>query len=399
MSQNDNRERNHPMKLTMRLGPRSYDIILSRGALGRLGKLANLMNRRVLVVTDDGVPARYADAVLAQCTGGGVKLVLPQGEATKSLESFAVILKKLLAEGFTRQDAVVAVGGGVVGDLAGFAAACYMRGIAFINCPTTTLSQIDSSIGGKTAVDLDGTKNIVGAFYQPEIVVIDPDIAFINCPTTTLSQIDSSIGGKTAVDLDGTKNIVGAFYQPEIVVIDPDTLETLPRRHFVNGMAEAVKAGLIGDKHLFELFETEDPGEAVEEILCRALVVKKNIVEQDEREKSLRAALNFGHTIGHAIESAQGLNGLYHGECVALGMLPMTEDPTLKKRMLAVYRKLGLPARTEYDPARVMEYLRHDKKAASGGRITVVRVPELGSFRLDKVPLEELEAIVNEGAR
>ncbi len=352
MSQNDNRERNHPMKLTMRLGPRSYDIILSRGALGRLGKLANLMNRRVLVVTDDGVPARYADAVLAQCTGGGVKLVLPQGEATKSLESFAVILKKLLAEGFTRQDAVVAVGGGVVGDLAGFAAACYMRGIAFINCPTTTLSQIDSSIGGKTAVDLDGTKNIVGAFYQPEIVVIDPD-----------------------------------------------TLETLPRRHFVNGMAEAVKAGLIGDKHLFELFETEDPGEAVEEILCRALVVKKNIVEQDEREKSLRAALNFGHTIGHAIESAQGLNGLYHGECVALGMLPMTEDPTLKKRMLAVYRKLGLPARTEYDPARVMEYLRHDKKAASGGRITVVRVPELGSFRLDKVPLEELEAIVNEGAR
>lgn len=242
------------MRLTMRLQEDSYDIIISRGALSRLGKVANLMNRKVLVVTDDGVPKAYADTVLEQCSDG-VCLVLPQGEASKNLSNLEKVLSKLLSEGFTRRDVVVAVGGGVVGDLAGFAAACYMRGIAFINCPTTTLSQIDSSIGGKTAVDLNGVKNIVGAFYQPEIVVIDPD-----------------------------------------------TLDTLTERHWVNGMAEAVKAGLIGDARLFELFETEDEL-PLEEILYRALSVKKRIVEQDEREASVRAALNFGHTTGHAIES------------------------------------------------------------------------------------------------
>ena len=162
------------MRLTMRLQEDSYDIIISRGALSRLGKVTNLMNRKVLVVTDDGVPAEYADTVLAQCSDG-VRLVLPQGESSKNLKNLETVLSALLSNEFTRRDAVVAVGGGVIGDLAGFAAACYMRGIAFINCPTTTLSQIDSSIGGKTAVDLNGVKNIVGAFYQPEIVVIDPD--------------------------------------------------------------------------------------------------------------------------------------------------------------------------------------------------------------------------------
>lgn len=141
-------------------------------------------------------------------------------------------------------------------------------------------------------------------------------------PTTTLSQIDSSIGGKTAINLAGTKNTVGAFYQPSLVVADPDTLKSLPERHFINGLAEAVKAGLIADEGLFELFETEDAHEKIEEIVYRSLVMKKNVVERDEREAGLRATLNFGHTLGHAIESANHLGGLYHGECVALGMLP-----------------------------------------------------------------------------
>ena len=343
-----NREGDH-MKLTMRLGRASYDIILSRGALGRLGKLANLTNRRALVVTDDGVPAQYADAVLAQCVQGGAKLVLKAGEETKSLAGFETILHKLLDEGFTRRDVVVAVGGGVVGDLAGFAAACYMRGVAFINCPTTTLSQVDSSIGGKTAVDFGGVKNIVGAFYQPEIVVIDPD-----------------------------------------------TLDTLPQRHYVNGLAEAVKAGLIGDEYLFELFEEDDVHEHIEEVLCRALAVKKNVVEKDEREKSLRAVLNFGHTIGHAIEAASG-GALYHGECVALGMLPMIEDKLLLQRTKDVYKKLGLPTAASYDADKVTAYLRHDKKASSQKGLTVVRVPELGSYRLDKATFEEIETLVRAG--
>lgn len=336
------------MKLTMRLGPRSYDIILHRGSLGRLGQLANLCGRKILVVTDDGVPAVYADTVLAQCSDGQ-KLVLPQGEATKCMAQLERILTAMLEEGFGRKDAVVAVGGGVIGDLAGLAAAMYMRGVAFINCPTTTLSQIDSSIGGKTAIDLAGIKNVVGAFYQPELVIADPD-----------------------------------------------TLATLPRRQYVNGLAEAVKAGLIADEQLFELFEEGDVDKDIEEIIYRSLAVKKNVVEKDERETGPRAALNFGHTIGHAIESR---GRLLHGECVALGMLPMIEDKALAKRVKAVYQKLGLPTACKEDPAALFAALCHDKKAAGGGMIRVVRVPELGAYHIDKIALEELKPILEKGIK
>lgn len=338
------------MKLTMRLGARSYDIILKRGALARVGQLINLA-RRVLVVSDEGVPQRCRDAILAQC-GQGVSVVLAQGEGSKSIACFERLQQTMLENGFTRADAVLALGGGVVGDLAGFAAACYMRGITFINCPTTTLSQIDSSIGGKTAVNLGGAKNTVGAFYQPSLVVIDPD-----------------------------------------------TLETLPARHYANGLAEAVKAGVIADDVLFGLFEHGDVHRDIEEIICRSLAVKKNIVEKDERENGLRAVLNFGHTIGHAIESVNGLGGLYHGECVALGMLPMTEAPSVRRRLRLVYKKLGLPARIRYDGAAICEFIRHDKKVGEGGMITVVRAPKLGQARLDRIPLEELRAVVGEGIR
>ena len=304
------------MKLTMRLGVRSYDIIIKQGGLSRVGQLINL-NRRVLVVSDTGVPEAYLKTVLAQCREG-VPVVLPQGEGTKSLECFGQLLTVMLEHGFTRGDAVLALGGGVVGDLAGFAAASYMRGVTFINCPTTTLSQIDSSIGGKTAINLAGTKNTVGAFYQPSLVVADPD-----------------------------------------------TLKSLPERHFINGLAEAVKAGLIADEGLFELFETEDAHEKIEEIVYRSLVMKKNVVERDEREAGLRATLNFGHTLGHAIESANHLGGLYHGECVALGMLPMIEDASLRRRTRAVYKKLGLPSRQKDRAGR----RHHRGKGAPPGRM------------------------------
>jgi 3-dehydroquinate synthase len=336
------------MKLTMRLGVRSYDIIMRRGSLHRLGQLANL-NRKVLVVTDTGVPAQYAQTVLAQCAEGYC-LRVEQGEGSKSMAGLQQVLCALLEHGFTREDLVIAVGGGVVGDLAGFAASCYMRGIDFINCPTTTLAQIDSSIGGKTAINLEGAKNVVGAFYQPRLVLIDPD-----------------------------------------------TLATLPTRHYVNGLAEAVKAGLIADPALFTLFETGDIDGDIEEILARSLAVKKHVVEQDEREKNLRATLNFGHTIGHAIESANHLGGLYHGECVALGMLPMIEDEALRARAKAVCEKLGLPTSVAYNGNEIYGFVGHDKKNATGGKITVVRVPELGTARLDKIPLADLRAVIGEG--
>jgi len=347
------------MKLTMQLGSRSYDIILKSGCLANLYQFANVANRKVFILTDSGVPEQYAQTVLAQCPNGMVYTV-PQGEASKSLKVYGQVLQAMLEFNMTRKDLLVAVGGGVVGvavgggvvgDLAGFAASIYMRGIDFINCPTTTLSMIDSSIGGKTAVDLGDTKNIVGAFWQPKLVIVDPD-----------------------------------------------TLATLPRRHFINGLAEAVKASLLADPELFAIFENGDVDAQIGEIICRSLRFKKNIVEQDETEQGMRKALNFGHTIGHGIEAVKGIKGrrtvgLYHGECVALGMLPMIESKALQKRVRAVYRRLGLPTRTTYDKEKVLAEMLHDKKAQSG-QITIIKVPGLGCWRAETIPVEGLRPLL-----
>ena len=297
-------------KLTMNLGERSYDIILKNGALENLYQFARL-DRKVAVVTDSGVPAEYAQRVADQCRESTI-ITVPQGEASKSFKILETVLRQMLEFNMGRGDLVVAVGGGVVGDLAGFAAAIYMRGIDFINCPTTTLSMIDSSIGGKTAVDLGDTKNIVGAFWQPKLVIVDPA-----------------------------------------------TLSTLPRRHYINGLAEAVKAGLLADPELFAIFEKGDIDTQISEIIYRSLRFKKNVVEQDETERGMRKALNFGHTIGHGIEAVKGIKGrrtvgLFHGECVALGMLPMIESKALQKRVRAVYRRIGLPTRTTYNKEKVL---------------------------------------------
>ena len=336
-------------KLTMNLGERSYDIIIKSGSLENLYQFARL-DRRVAVVTDSGVPAQYAQRVADQCKDARI-ITVPQGEASKSFKILESVLRQMLDFGMGRGDLVVAVGGGVVGDLAGFAAATYMRGIDFINCPTTTLSMIDSSIGGKTAVDLGDTKNIVGAFWQPKLVIVDPD-----------------------------------------------TLSTLPRRHYINGLAEAVKASLLADPELFAIFEKGDIDAQIGEIICRSLRFKKGIVEQDETEHGMRKALNFGHTIGHGIEAVRGVRGrrttgLYHGECVALGMLPMIEDPALVKRVRAVYRTLGLPTRASANKEKVLAYMQHDKKA-SGSSITVIKCPGLGCWRADKLPMTELPALL-----
>ena len=215
---------------------------------------------------------------------------------------------------------------------------------------------------------------------------------------TLLAAVDSSVGGKTAIDLGETKNIVGAFWQPKVVLVDFDALATLPRRHFVNGLAEAIKAGLIADPELFALFECEHPEENIERIIYRSLRVKKNVVENDEHEQGQRACLNFGHTIGHGIEAVKGVrgrrtNGLFHGECVALGMLPMIEDKSLVRRTRAIYRTLGLPTRTGVDKNKVLSYMQHDKKSA-GSTITVIKVPGLGCWRADKIPMTELPALL-----
>ena len=301
------------MIIPVNLGTDSYDIVLERGCIRRAGELLRL-DRKVLVVTDDGVPETYARAVARQCGEARIE-TLPQGEENKNFRSFERLLRAMLDFGMTRKDCVAAVGGGVIGDMAGFAAACYMRGIDFYNIPTTVLSQVDSSIGGKTAIDLDGIKNIVGAFYQPKRVLIDPEV-----------------------------------------------LETLPDRQIANGMAEAVKMAVCFDADGFALAEGYRIGDRPDRLIENALRIKKRVVEEDVKEQGLRRALNFGHTLGHGIESLHAENGLYHGECVALGMLPMCSD-AVRPRLKAVLERLGLPTVCGADPDRVMAAVIHEKNA------------------------------------
>ncbi len=322
----------------------SYDIVLERGSIRKVGEYLNLA-RKVLIVTDSGVPAEYANIVAEKCLNPYV-VTVEQGEATKNLDTFTYLLSKLVEYNFTRSDCVIAVGGGVVGDLAGFTASAYMRGIDFYNIPTTVLSQVDSSIGGKTAVDFMGIKNIVGAFYPPKRVVIDPE-----------------------------------------------TLNTLPKRQIYNGLAESVKMSLTNDKELFELFENEDVIENIDTIIKRSLLIKKSVVEAYEKESGLCRVLNFGHTLAHAIESSNGMENLYHGECVAIGMVPMCSQ-SVRPRLINVLKKLSLPYEfSSEDINTVINACSHDKKL-TGGEITVVYVQEVGTFEFRKMPFSEYEKTI-----
>ena len=323
----------------MDLGIHSYDIAVSHGCLGRVSAELDL-DRKVLVVTDDGVPSEYSGKVVSASREGHL-FVFPHGEASKTLKTFEDILRCMMSHGFSRHDCVVAVGGGVVGDIAGFAAASYMRGIDFYNIPTTVLSQVDSSIGGKTAVNLDGVKNIVGAFHQPRKVLIDPDV-----------------------------------------------LSTLPKRQVSNGLAEALKMACTSDPELFQLFLKDDAFSRLDTVIERSLMIKKGVVEKDEREGGLRKVLNFGHTIGHGIEGSLQDGTLYHGECVALGMIPMCSKEVRSDLGLCI-GKLGIPTSYKFDKDRVLEAICHDKKA-SGSSISTVHVQRIGRFEFVDMGIDEI---------
>ena len=329
---------------TMHIGVGNYDVFVERGALDQAGKLFSL-DRKVLVVTDSGVPVEYAASVAKQCREAHV-VTVPEGEGSKSIATLQVLLDVMLKNNFARTDCVVAVGGGVVGDLSGFAASVFMRGIDFYNVPTTVLSQVDSSIGGKVAVNFGGVKNIVGAFYQPKAVIIDPDV-----------------------------------------------LSTLPKRQIANGLAEALKMALTSDAELFEIFERGEAIENIDTVIERSLRIKKSIVEYDEKESDLRRILNFGHTLGHGIEAASG-GDLYHGECVALGMIPMCA-PELRARLISVLQSLGLPTKIEGDLETILHFTTHDKKC-EGDCIHAIFVDAVGSSHEEKMPLADWKAYVRE---
>ena len=328
------------MTLQVKTSHGAYPVYIERGALKKAAELADAEGR-VFIVTDSGIPSVWTDCLRQQFPGADV-FVIPQGEGSKNLAVYGELVSDMLDCGVSRKDTVVALGGGVVGDLAGFAAATYMRGVRFVNIPTTLLSQLDSGIGGKTGVDLADAKNIVGAFWQPAAVIIDPDV-----------------------------------------------LSTLPERQFRAGLAEAVKCGIIRDPELFEIFENEDVKDSLEEIIYRSLKVKKDIVEADEFESGQRKLLNFGHTFGHAYESYYGLGRYLHGECVAMGMMTVVDDPQLKERLRKVLEKLGLPTECDAAPDRIMELIRSDKKA-DHGIIDLVKADEPGKAYIRETSLEEL---------
>ena len=334
-------EKENVKRIHLNLEKDSYDIILGCGVLSSAEEYLNL-NRKTLILTDNGVPSQYARTITNKCREAFV-YTIEQGEESKKLSNFEKILSFMAQNRFTRTDCVVAVGGGVVGDLAGFVAASYMRGIDFYNVPTTLLSQVDSSIGGKVAIDLGGYKNIVGAFYQPKCVLIDPEV-----------------------------------------------LLTLDIRQIRAGLVEALKMATTNDEKLFSLFENDEYLNDIEEVIFRSLLIKRGIVERDVNEKGERKILNFGHTVGHAIEST---TPLIHGEAVALGMLCMCNDK-VRERLSTILYEMGLPLDAEINCEELYDFILRDKKA-DGSSITITFVNEIGKAELRKIPIENIRDFIH----
>lgn len=333
--------------LTVNLGERSYPIVIGDGLLGGGFQLSEYVSGDdCLVVTNETVGPLYLDQLKA-CLG--VKQVesiaLPDGEQYKTLTTCESILDKLVEMRANRDTTVIALGGGVVGDIAGFAAACYMRGVGFIQVPTTLLSQVDSSVGGKT-----GVNHAQG------------------------------------------KNLIGAFYQPKIVLIDTDSLSTLPERELRAGLAEVIKYGAIADLAFFEFLEAcmdallEKDTECLAKAIHRSCELKAEVVAEDEREAGRRAILNFGHTFGHAIEHCQGYGQWLHGEAVAAGMVMAAGLSGLDDADVARLRKLieraGLPAAPpEIGSDSMLDAMGMDKKAL-GRKLRFVLLKQLGKAYL-----------------
>jgi 3-dehydroquinate synthase len=355
------------IEIQVELGERSYPIWIGTGLLRSRECVRKAVTaRQVLVVTNETVAPLYLSRVLAHLDDRTVRqVILPDGEAYKTLDSFTVLMTALLEAKFERGCCVVALGGGVVGDLAGFAAACYQRGVDFVQIPTTLLAQVDSSVGGKTAV---------------------------NHP----------LG----------KNMIGAFHQPRAVLADLDTLSTLPPRELSAGLAEVIKYGLIDDPDFFDWLEhhidallTRDP-RILAEAIERSCRDKARIVALDERESGLRALLNLGHTFGHGIEHALGYGSWLHGEAVGAGMAMACRlssrlgmlDPQAAARAINLLRRAGLPVFPPQDVSatRLYEAMRVDKKNRDG-RIRLVLLNRCGgAFLTDQYPEEALQAVLAE---
>ncbi len=351
------------------LGSRSYQIAIGTGTLGQLGDFASEHCPAVhaIVITDDNVEHPHAMVVAESLRSAKLEtdlIVIPHGEPSKSLQTAGELWEKCLQVGASRKSIVVAVGGGVIGDLAGFVAATYSRGLRFLQVPTTLLSQVDSSVGGKVGINLPGAKNMVGAFWQPSAVLID-----------------------TA------------------------TLETLPEREYRSGLAEVIKYGVILDAEFFQYLEDSvdalnrrDPGVLID-VIQRSCQLKANVVQEDEREESgHRAILNYGHTFAHALEAVTGYGTILHGEAVAIGMLCASKlaeqvgrvDAECTSRQETLLHKLGLSTKMpDCDPMEILLAMQRDKKV-DNGCVRFVLPTMMGHVELvNDVTSEDTLAILN----
>lgn len=337
----------------------SYKIIIHNGLLDEIGKLDKFFGQyqNIVIITDKNVARYYLSKVKKQLrkTGADVyAIIVTPGEDSKSLAETEEIYFKLQEIGVTRADLIVALGGGVVGDLAGFVAATYLRGIDFVQIPTSLLAMVDSSIGGKVGVDLGYVKNAVGAFYQPKLVLTDP-----KC------------------------------------------LETLDDKYLIDGMAEVIKYGCISSSNLFLRLMSfqyqEDLLDDMEEIIAKCVTIKRNVVQADERESGIRRILNFGHTIGHVIESYFKFKKYTHGEAVAIGMYQITKMSTQEgitsakalENLQYILETYGLPWELpEMDTKKVLEILSRDKKF-DGDTLNVCIMPKIGKAEIVKIQKDQ----------
>ncbi len=334
---------------------RPYNIYIEHGLLSNAGKYVRNVSSavRAVIVSDSNVAPIYAEAVDASLRENGFEtslFVFQAGEERKRLSTIEKMYSHFYEHDITRTDIVVALGGGVTGDMAGFAAASYLRGIDFVQIPTTLLSQVDSSVGGKTGVDL---------------------------PTG--------------------KNLVGAFWQPAVVLIDPDTLSTLPGKFFNDGMGEVIKYGCIRSRSLFERLEKENAADIIDDIIYESVSIKKDVVEHDERDTGERAILNFGHTFGHALEKLYDYSGITHGEAVALGALLITRITEQKgitekgtsDRLLALLKKYHMTTSTEFTLPQITAATRGDKKS-SGKGLNFIFLREIGTCFINKISTDKI---------
>ena len=333
----------------------TYDVLIGRGILPELGRRIHALlprAQKVAIVTDETVAALYVKPVLDTLAGAGLTpypYTLPPGETAKNGATYLALLHWLAETGFTRSDCIVALGGGVVGDLAGFAAATFLRGIPYIQMPTTLLAMVDSSVGGKTAIDLPHGKNLAGAFYQPTLVLIDTD-----------------------------------------------TLDTLPDTTFQDGMAEVIKYGMLNSPRLLDQLLGDDITLELPTIIATCVTIKRDVVEQDEFDTGVRMLLNLGHTVGHAIEKLSGYS-TPHGQAIAIGMAIDTRaavaqnlcPPDCLHMLNNLLDHYNLPSRTDFSPKAIFEAAQGDKKRM-GGEISIVTPCQLGHSELMQIPVEAL---------